>query len=855
MTSPVSSTSTTGSSASSAQANVAGLASGIQWNDLITSIIAAETAQKVTPLQNDVTTAQSEETAWTAFSTTMAQLQTAATQLRDTSFNSFQPYTGTDPSGKTLLTATATSSATPGDYSAQVVSLAQAEQLGGATFASASTALGISGSFWINGSQVTVASTDTLAGIQSKINAANTGSSATGVSASVLGIGANAQRLVLTSSVLGASGIQLIDPSGVLNQLGLVDSSTVINTTSSGGAQSYRLSDSTDAVATVLGATAPAATTLQVGNKTIAVNLATDSLTTIAAAINAAGITASVVSSTYNGQNVFTLQVGAPVSAIPGNADSAQTAALLGFTSAGLSAIPQSLADQSALGDSNTSGVATAATLLTDLNLNGSSAGLSVGDTINIAGTRGDGVAVTTSLTVGAGSTVQDLLNAINASSAFGASARSATASIDSSGVIHLTDGTGGASQLNMSMVVNTAAGGTTTLGQMAVQTAGYARQLVQGSDAQIVLDGTLLTRQTNSITDAIPGVTINLQAAEPGTTIDLPITLNTSGIVTDVQSFVTAYNNLVSLAQTDTTSGGPLAYNSSIRGTVRTLTQSVLETIPGLASGAYQRVDQVGLTVDQNGVLSLNSTTLQNALTSNFADVKTLFSKTTTASAGLTYVSDTAATQSGTFAVDITAPATVAQATGAGFTGAYSTGGSGGDNMSITDGLTLATATITLSDGETMDDIVSALNTAFQSKGMPETASAPSGQLVIASTAYGSSAKFNVSFGGATNPVTQLGIAEQQYVGTDIAGTIDGQAATGSGTTLTGATGSDVEGLQVSYSGSTPYTGQIIHSLGVAGVVTNEALGVTQSGTGLAATENAVLADQITALNTRITA
>ena len=718
MTSPVSSSSSSGS-ASSSIANVAGLASGIQWNSLIQSIISAQTAQEVTPLQNQVSTAQAAEGAWTAYSGTVNQLQTAATQLETKSFNTFSSYTGIDSSGTTLLTATPSATATAGDYSAQVLSLAQAEQLGGGTFASASTALGINGGFWLNGAKITVASTDSLQSIANSINTANTGTSATGVSATVLSVGTSAQRLVLTSSVQGSSGIQLTDPAGVLNQLGLVDNSTVVNTTSSGGAQSYRFSDSADPIATVLGATSPGATTLQVGNKTISVNLATDSLTTIAQAMNTAGITASVVSSTYNGQNVFTLQVAAPVSGLTGNSASAQTAALLGFTSGGTSAVQQSLGDLSALGDSNTSGVATASTLLTNLEVNGSSAGLSVGDTINITGTRGDGVAVTTSVSVGAGTTVQDLLNALNATNAFGAPARGATASIDGSGVLHLTDSTGGSSQLGLSMVVNTGTGGTTTLGQMSVQTAGYARQLVQGSDAQVLIDGTLLTRGSNTITDAIPGVTLNLQAAEPGTTINLPISLNTSGIVSDLQSFVSAYNSVMSLVQSDTASGGALPFDETLRTAAAQLTESIVNAVPGLSSSVYQDAAQVGLSVSDTGVLSLDTTTFQSALSSNFAAVQALLSKTVTPSAGLTYVSDTLATQSGTFAVNVTSPATVPQATGSGFTGTYTASGGGGDAMSVTDGDSLATATVTLTTGETMTSILAALNAQFQTKNM----------------------------------------------------------------------------------------------------------------------------------------
>ena len=95
-----------------------------------------------------------------------------------------------------------------------------------------------------------------------------------------------------------------------------------------------------------------------------------------------------------------------------------------------------------------------------------------------ITGTRGDGVAVSTTLTLDGSETVQSLLDNLSAPTAFGNAVRSATVSLGADGTLRLTDNTAGASQLSLGMVVRKANGATASLGQMSTQTVGYDREL-----------------------------------------------------------------------------------------------------------------------------------------------------------------------------------------------------------------------------------------------------------------------------------------------------------------------------------------------------------------------------------------
>jgi flagellar hook-associated protein 2 len=829
---------------------IQGLASNVQWQDMIDQIMTQEQARTLDPITAQITADNSSVTSWNTYSSLATAVQTAATTLRDTAFTGMRATGGTTTTGQAALSATATAGATPGTYSAEVLSLATADKLAGSTAGSATAPLGLTGEFFVNGHRVSLANSDTLSDVRDKINAVNTATGGSGVSASILTIGSSANRLVLTAASAGASGVQLIDgSSGVLSSLGLVDANAATTVTADGGAQSYRFGDGTAVISTQLGmTTTPAAADIIVGNSTVHVDLATDSLDTIRGKIVAAGESATLASDSFNGQPFSRLDVGAPVSAVSGDAASQKIVQALGF-STGRTAVAQVLSETSAWTDAAAAPV-TGATALADLHVGAKAVGIAAGDSIVLTGTRGDGVPVSRTITLSGGETVQNVLDAPSSSSFFGSPTRSAAVSIDPSGTLQVTDGTAGDSQLSLSMVVRKADGSTAGLGQMTTSTTGYARELVAGSDAQVRIDGTLITRTTNSISDAVAGVTLNLLQALPGSRATITVARDTSGITSSVNSFVQAYNGLVSFVQSQTSGTGPLAHNVTLRSSLRQLTEGLIEQIPGV-TGAYTHAADVGLNLDKTGQLNLDSGALSTAMTNNFAGVQALFARVATPTSGLSYLSDTAATKPGTYAVSVSAAASQAKFTGSGFGGTYADSGTP-DQLVVTDA-SLNTTTVSLSTGDDITAIVNRLNASFAAKTMDAIATNVGGQLVIGSQSYGSSARLSVSAAaGGSNIASQLGIAGGSVGGVDVVGTIDGVAATGNGQHLTGATGSSAEGLELMYNGSDPYTGSIAYSPGLAGLFSNVSTGISQSGTGLVATTVDALQQQITTLTSR---
>jgi flagellar hook-associated protein 2 len=514
--------------------------------------------------------------------------------------------------------------------------------------------------------------------------------------------------------------------------------------------------------------------------------------------------------------------------------------------------------------DTSTSAGATAGTLLSNFQVNGQSLGLATGDTINIGGTRGDGSSVTKTFTVADGSTMADLLAAINdPTSGFGTTSRAANASLTSTGTtagqIALTDGTTGDSQLSLALSVTRShsggTGATVSLGSFGAGnggTVGRSREVTAGADAQFKIDGQTLTRSSNSVTDAIAGVTLNLQNAEPGTTVNLTIARDTSGIESKINGYVTAYNAVQSFITTNTDNGsssstlsstsaqtttaGPLANDMSIKSMGYSITSALIQSVTGLASGStYTAASQAGLMTDSTGKLSLNTTTFEAALQNNFAAVKNIFvTSGTTTGSGLSFVSAGTSAKASTtpYAVTISQAATMASVTGSAFSTYTATAGSP-DTMSIADTATGKSTAITLANGDSIDTIVQRMNDAFSQQGMHLQAVRTAGsQVQLVTSDYGTTGGFTVS---GTNA---LGIAAQKYAGLNVAGSINGVAATGSGQYLTGASTNASAGLIVRYTGTAAGTGTVALSLGVGGLTNEIATGLTAANTGSIALE-----------------
>ncbi len=210
--------------------SVTGVASGIDYRALVDAIIAGE-RKPADAAQAQIDLAGKRKEALGAWRGLLTTLQTALDKLRNGSGLGTLTATqaGLTAGGRALFSATADNTAVPGSYAIEVISLAQAEKIGGSAVADTAAALGHSGSFTINGASVTVDAADSLTAVRDKINAANIGETATKVSASILTVGPGDSRLILTSQVAGSAGIALAEGGGgVLAALGISGDAAVL---------------------------------------------------------------------------------------------------------------------------------------------------------------------------------------------------------------------------------------------------------------------------------------------------------------------------------------------------------------------------------------------------------------------------------------------------------------------------------------------------------------------------------------------------------------------------------------------------------------------------------------------------
>jgi len=702
---------------------ISGLSSGFDWRSMIDQLISVE-HQRVDRVENRKSDYQAKLSAFRSVNTMLLSLKTESEILANS--ESFNVYTSSlttnsaDYMASDFLTITTGADAAPGSHAIEMTSgssIAEARKISSKSFSTGNEALDLTGEFIINGRAVRVDDTDTLSGIRDKINNVNSGSSSTGVTASILTVSDTDYRLILTSDNTGKDAFTILDASAdtvnILQNtsagLGFLDSTTpTIKNSTSDGAESERFSSSEVAVGSLLGLTsAQTGTGITIGGGTVNINLATQSLSTIAGNINAlSGVSASVESITEDGTTSYYIDVSGTTSF----GDKNNVLQTLGIMVGGQSDVAEvHVCDTANTKISAPAEYIIGTTLFSDVNgFPGDPAGQS--DTITISGTKHDGTTVTASdfnIYDTGYKNVQALLSEIE--SCFGLDSGSATIV---NGKIQVADSTAGDSELGISLTCNNEGGGTLDLGTLTSATEGYTMQTSAGKDASVKIDGTTITSSTNVIADIIAGVTINLKKIESGSQVDLNISRDLAGIKSSVQSFTGKYNEILEYINgqfawdEDTQSSGLLSGDGTLSSIKSSLQNILISTIKDLPTNT-NALSLIGINSDSNGVISLDDSDFTDALVNDFAAVRRIFiAEGTTTDGDVSYISHTRETVPGDYAVNITIAAEQATVTG---TNDLSGGIASDETIVITQGD--STATIALNTGSVIDNIVNAIN------------------------------------------------------------------------------------------------------------------------------------------------
>lgn len=328
---------------------------------------------------------------------------------------------------------------------------------------------------------------------------------------------------------------------------------------------------------------------------------------------------------------------------------------------------------------------------------------------------------------------------------------------------------------------------------------------LVDGADALFTIDGIALTRTSNVVTDALEGVTLTLTSEEPGAVTDIAVGRFMDAARGAMQTFLEAYNGLVDFMKSQdvaTDSSRPALYNDSlIRGLRRDLPSNLLSSVLGAAPDLATAAS-VGLSLDREGKLSLDTATFESAFNTRYDDLRTLFGEGRTAtSPDVAFVSSGLGITGGSWDVEITAAATTATSVTSGFSGVYDAGVMP-DLLTLIDTASGLTANVDLTTGMTTAQIVTAISNAISVSGLSIEVTAEGNEIRITHTSSGSSAGIDISVSGTGDGASEAWSAPVAIQGTDVAGTIGGEPATGSGNMLVGDAGTTAAGISIRYTG-----------------------------------------------------
>jgi flagellar hook-associated protein 2 len=179
------------------------------------------------------------------------------------------------------------------------------------------------------------------------------------------------------------------------------------------------------------------------------------------------------------------------------------------------------------------------------------------------------------------------------------------------------------------------------------------------GQDASLTVDGIPIDSASNTVAGVVTGLTLNLVGAAPGGQITITVAPDSTQVSQSITAFVAAYNTAIGDVNTQYTTGvtnqeGPLSGDT----TVRLLQDSLLSAGSYSASGvSISSLTKLGITMNNDGTLTVDSATLDNQVQNNFGAVQS-FMQGTASNGFVSYLSGQLSTltdpTSGAFTVDL---------------------------------------------------------------------------------------------------------------------------------------------------------------------------------------------------------
>jgi flagellar hook-associated protein 2 len=152
--------------------------------------------------------------------------------------------------------------------------------------------------------------------------------------------------------------------------------------------------------------------------------------------------------------------------------------------------------------------------------------------------------------------------------------------------------------------------------------------ETLTAQNANFTLNGVAITKSSNTVTDAIEGVTLNLSKVTTAP-VNLNITKDTAAITDAANTFITKYNALLSDLKSLSSyasggkAAGSLAGDPAVRQMIAELTTIISGTVSG---GEFASLTSVGISTKPGVGLALDATLFNNAINNNLAGLANLF-------------------------------------------------------------------------------------------------------------------------------------------------------------------------------------------------------------------------------------
>jgi len=242
------------------------------------------------------------------------------------------------------------------------------------------------------------------------------------------------------------------------------------------------------------------------------------------------------------------------------------------------------------------------------------------------------GTATTISLTEATNTLVglRDAINAKSSDTGVGATLVQTSATGNSYKLVLTSTETGlgtlagGATTSNDSIYLKGVAGNALGLSS----TGAGSQSAEKAQNAEFSVNGLAMERKSNTVTDAVDGVTFTLKAGDSTKTTTFTVAQDQDSSVKALQDVVAKFNAILKVYKDNSGTGGALANDSTLRTLVSQVRSAVMSSPTGIAAGStYRSPAELGLKTNRDGTMELDSTAFKAALDKDPNAVANVFS------------------------------------------------------------------------------------------------------------------------------------------------------------------------------------------------------------------------------------